>query len=159
MCVSKPLSHLECRGGPEGVSFIKGLAINALMSVIHFFGNEYIYNCRGVRDRFSPNGNPPFVIKMISGLQDEKRTHPFMYLILYLFWSIRRSAFSLLSSLHPLLSTNSARTANLTFHCAALRQMVAERGCPASGWLEDIKNDRITFEWTNALEGAAKQFQ
>ncbi len=34
-----------------------------------------------------------------------------------------------------------------------------ERGCPASGRTEDINNDRIAFEWTNALEGAAKQFR
>ncbi len=32
-----------------------------------------------------------------------------------------------------------------------------ERGCPASGWTEDVNNDRIAFEWTN--EGAAKQFR
>ncbi len=80
-----------------------------------------------------PGGNLP-VIKVISGLQAEKRSRPFRYFILSVFLSKRMSAF------HFSLLTRLGQP-NLVFHCAAHRHMVClERGCPASGHMEDVSN-------------------
>ncbi len=86
-------------------------------------------------------------------------------LIMNIFSSKRRSALSSLST----NTRNVGLDRLFVFHCSGLRNMVSlERGCPSSEkentnnertLTENANNDRIAFEWTNALERAAEQFR